>query len=107
VSCILLFLAIFAAAMTVYQVLEAPEFYPSFQLVNGEMVSEMVRNPNYITEERRPFYQFLLDLNPVGQAVQYTDGTVTRPLQMALCSLGIIAGTTVAGVLLFKQKDLK
>lgn len=107
VSCILLFLAIFGAALTVYQVLEAPEFHPSFQLVDGEMVSEMVRNPNYIAEERRPFYQFLMDLNPVGQALQYTDGTVTRPLQLALCSLGTIAAATAAGLALFRRKDLK
>ena len=107
VSCILLFLLIFGIALTVYQILDAPEFYPSFGLVDGEMVSEMVRNPDYLQPEERWPYELLLDLDPVGQAIQYTDGTVTRPLQMALCSLGVFAVTTAAGLALFRRKDLK
>ena len=107
VSCILLFLLIFGIALTVYQILDAPEFYPSFGLVDGEMVSEMVRNPDYLHPEERWPYELLLDLDPVGQAIQYTDGTVTRPLQMALCSLGVFAVTTAAGLALFQRKDLK
>ena len=107
VSCILLFLLIFGIALTVYQILDAPEFYPSFGLVDGEMVSEMVRNPDYLQPEERWPYELLLDLDPVGQAVQYTDGTVTRPLQMALCSVGVFAAATAAGLALFQRKDLK
>lgn len=107
VSCILLFLLIFGTALTVYQILDAPEFYPSFGLVDGEMVSEMVRNPDYLHPEERWPYELLLDLDPVGQAVQYTDGTVTRPLQMALCSVGVFAAATAAGAALFRRKDLK
>ena len=107
VCCILLFLLIFGTALTVYQVLDAPEFYPSLQLVDGEMVSEMVRNPRYLQPDERKIYELLLDLDPVGQAVQFTDGTVTRPVQMALCSMGIFAVTTAAGLALFRRKDLK
>lgn len=107
VSCILLFLLIFGIALTVYQILDAPEFYPSFGLVDGEMVSEMVRNPDYLQPEERWPYELLLDLDPVGQAVQFTDGNVTRPVQMALCSLGVFAVTTAAGLALFRRKDLK
>lgn len=107
VCCILLFLAIFGAAVTVYQILEAPEFYPAIELVDGEMVTNMVENPAYLQPDERIPYEFMLDLNPVGQAVQYTDGTVTRPIQMALCSLGVFAGTTAVGAALFQRKDLK
>lgn len=107
VCCMLLFLLIFGIALTVYQILDAPEFYPSFGLVDGEMVSEMVRNPDYLQPEERWPYELLLDLDPVGQAVQFTDGNVTRPVQMALCSLGVFAVTTAAGLALFRRKDLK
>lgn len=107
VSCMVLFLAIFGAAVTIYQILDAPEFYPSISLVDGEMVTEMVANPRYPQPNERWPYEFLLDLDPVGQAVQFTDGTVTRPVQMALCSLGTVAVTTAAGTALFKRKDLK
>ena len=107
VCCMLLFLLIFGIALTIYQILDAPEFYPSFGLVDGEMVSDMVRNPSYLQPEERWPYELLLDLNPQGQAVQFTDGSVTRPLQMALCSVGVFAMTTVAGAFLFRRKDLK
>lgn len=107
VSCMLLFLLIFGIALTIYQILDAPEFYPSFSLVDGEMVSEMVRNPAYLQPEERWPYELLLDLNPVGQAVQFTDGSVTRPLQMALCSVGVFAAATAVGAVLFRRKDLK
>ena len=71
------------------------------------MVSEMVHNSAYLQpEERRP-YELLLDLNPVGQAVQFTNGNVTRPLQMILCSVGVFAAATAAGAALFRWKDLK
>lgn len=107
VSCILLFLALFIAAFTVYQVLDAPEFHPAYSLVDGEMVSEMVRNPAYLTEDERPIYEFLLDVNPVGQGVQYADLTPARPAQLALCALGITIVTTAAGTVLFQRKDIK
>lgn len=107
VSCILLFLLLFVWAMKVYGVLDAPEFYPSFQLVDGEMVSEMVENPAYLQPDERKPYEFMLDLNPVGQAVQYIDLAPTRPVQLALCSLGTIAATTAVGTALFQRKDLK
>ena len=108
VCCMMLFLAIFGAAVSVYEILSAPEFYPSYMLtVDGELSTVMEPNPRYLQPEERPPYEFLLDLNPVGQAVQFTDGAVTRPLQMALCSLGVTAVTTAAGTALFKRKDLK
>lgn len=107
VSCILLFLALFIGAMATYSKLDAPEFYPAYSLVDGEMVPEMVENPAFLTAEQRPFYEFLLDLNPMGQAIQYIDLTPERPVQLVLCSLGIIAVTTAAGTALFQRKDLK
>ncbi len=107
VSCMLLFLLIFGIAISIYQILDAPEFLPSFSLVDGEMVSEMVRNSAYLQPEERWPYELLLDLNPVGQAVQFTNGNVTRPLQMVLCSVGVFAAATAAGAALFRWKDLK
>lgn len=107
VSCMLLFLALFINAMNINDKLNAPEFSHSFELVNGEMESELIRNPNLLDENERPVYEFLLDLNPMGQAMQYHDCAPTRPVQLALCSLGVIAVATGAGFLLFRRKDLK
>lgn len=106
VSCILLFLALFLGAMIVYNKLDAPEYYPAYELVDGEFVSETVRNPAFLDENQRPIYEFLLDLNPMGQAVQHTDLALAHPTQAVFCSLGTIAATTVAGMALFRRKNL-
>ena len=107
VSCILLYLLLFMVATWVFAKLDAPEFWPSYEFIDGEMVSEMVRNPTYLQPEARRVYEFWLDLNPMGQGIQYIDVSPARPLQLALCSLGVFAVTTAAGAALFQRKDLK
>ena len=108
VSCILLYLALFLGAMITFSKLDAPEFYPAYTLtVDGEMDTVMERTPHYLQPEERWLYEFLLDLNPMGQSVQYIDLTPDRPVRLVLCSLGIIAVTTAAGTALFRRKDLK
>ena len=107
VSCMLLYLLLFMVATWVFAKLDAPEFWPSYEFIDGEMMSEMVRNPTYLTPDQRPLYEFLLDLNPMGQGIQYIDVSPARPLQLALCSLGVFAAATAAGLALFQRKDLK
>ena len=108
VSCMLLYLGLFLFAAWVFGRLEAAEFYPGYSLTaEGQMTTEMIPNPSYLTPDQRPLYEFLLDLNPVGQAMQYINVAVARPVQLALCSLGAVAVTTIAGAALFRRKDLK
>ena len=108
VICMLLYLLLFLVATWVFAKLDAPEFWSGYSLtVDGQMTSEMVPNPSYLTAAQRPYYEFLLDLNPMGQAIQYIDVSPARPLQLALCSLGAITVTAAAGLTLFRRKDLK
>lgn len=107
VSCMLLYLLLFMVATWVFAKLDAPEFWPSYELIDGEMVSEMVQNPAYLQPGARRVYEFWLDLNPMGQSIQYIDVSPARPLQLALCSLGVFAAATAAGATLFQRKDLK
>lgn len=108
VSCMLLYLLLFMAATWVFAKLDAPEFYTGYSLTaDGQMTTEMIPNSPYLTPDQRPLYEFLLDLNPMGQAIQYIDVSPARPIQLALCSLGTVAVTTAAGAFLFKRKDLK
>lgn len=107
VSCILLYLLLFMVATWVFAKLDAPEFWPSYELIDGEMMSEMVLNPAYLQPAARRVYEFWLDLNPMGQGIQYIDVSPARPLQLALCSVGVFAAATAAGLALFRRKDLK
>ena len=107
VSCILLYLLLFMVATWVFAKLDAPVFWPSYELIGGEMVSEIVHNPAYLQPEARRVYEFWLDLNPMGQGIQYIDVSPARPLQLALCSVGVFAAATAAGLALFQRKDLK
>lgn len=108
VVCMLLYLGLFILAAWVFGRLEAAEFYPGYSLtVDGQMTTEMIPNPSYLTPDQRPLYEFLLDLNPMGQAMQYINVAVARPIQLTLCSLGTFAVTTIAGAALFQRKDLK
>lgn len=108
VICILLYLLLFTVATWVFAKLDAPEFWDGYSLtVDGQITTEMIPNPAYLTPDQRPLYEFLLDLNPMGQAIQYIDVSPARPLQLALCSLGTVAVTSAAGLVLFQRKDLK
>ena len=108
VSCMLLFLLLFLVATWVFAKLDAPKFWPAYDLtVDGQMTTEIIPNPTYLTADQRPLYEFLLDLNPMGQGIQYIDMSPARPLQLALCSLGVFAAATAAGLALFQRKDLK
>ena len=108
VSCILLYLLLFMVATWVFAKLDAPEFWPVYDLtVDGQMTSEMMPNPTYLQPETRRVYEFWLDLNPMGQGIQYIDVSPARPLQLALCSVGVFAAATAAGLALFRRKDLK
>ena len=108
VSCILIFIALFMLATWVYSRLDAPEFIPAYELLpSGEMISKTLRNDAFLQPKTRVIFEFLLDLNPVGQAIQYVDLNIARPVQLALSSLGTVVVTSAIGAGLFQRKDLK
>ena len=109
VVCILLFFALLVASTYIYARLEAPEFVSNYEIsVNGEiMPSEPQPNPQYLQPGPRKVFEFLWDLLPTGQGVQYSIGAVTAPVRLLLCSLGVTAVSTGAGAALFRRKDLK
>lgn len=108
VVCILLFFALLVVSTYVYARLEAPEFISGYELVNGEIVaSEPEPNPRYLQPGPRKVFEFLWDLLPTGQGVQYSINAVTDPVRLLLCALGLSAVCTAAGAALFRKKDLK
>ena len=109
VICLLGVFTALIAAVVINSMLEAPEFITGYELsVNGEIVQAVPEpNPMYLTGTKRAVYQFLYDLLPTGQSVQYTTLGFTNPLWLMGLAAAVCAVFTGAGAALFKRKDLK
>lgn len=109
VICLLgMFLLLFAAVYLNAR-LDAPEFISGYELsVSGEIVQAVPEpNPNYLTGMKREVFQFLYDLLPTGQSLQYTMLSFTDPAWLMGLGLAVCAVFTGAGAALFRRKDLK
>lgn len=109
VICLLGVFALLIAAVYLNGRLDAPEFITGYELsVNGEIVDAVPEpNPNYLTGAKREAYQFLYDLLPTGQSLQYTMLNFTDPARLMGLAAAVCAVFTVAGAALFRRKDLK
>lgn len=109
VICLLGVFALLLAAVYLNGRLDAPEFITGYELsVNGEIVEAVPEpNPNYLTGAKRGIYQFLYDLLPTGQSLQYMRADVAHPARLPLYSVIDVAAFTAAGAALFRRKDLK
>ncbi len=113
VVCILCALLFFMQAVVVESMLEEPEFYSPDIVISedGSMVmeGEPEPNPNYIPEgsPKRAFYNFLTDFMPGGQALQIAEQSTDSLVKICLYDIGWLVVLTVAGVLIFRRKDLK
>ena len=113
VVCILFALLLVMQGIVVKSMLEEPEFYgPEIIISDDGEVSyggEMEPNPNYIPEgsPKRAFYNFLMDFTPGGQALQISAYAADNLSKICLYDIGWLVVLTGAGVLMFRQKDLK
>ena len=109
VICLLGAFAAFIGAIVIHSMLEAPEFIQGYELsVGGQVVSApMEPNPNYLTGAKRELYQFIFDLLPSGQSVQYCSLQFGDPIRLMGLAATVTAVFTAAGAALFRRKDLK
>lgn len=109
VICLLGVFALLLAAVYLNGRLDAPEFITGYELsVSGEIVDAVPEpNPNYLTGAKREVYQFLYDLLPTGQSIQYTTLSFADPARLMGLGLAVTAVFTGAGAALFRRKDLK
>lgn len=109
VVCILMMVALLVFASVINSMLDAPQFYDSYQLTDsmGNISSQLVANPDYLTGTKREAYQFILDFLPTGQAIEISTHKTPHLWQMPLYSLLIVLASTAGGVLCFQKKDLK
>lgn len=104
-----MFIMIFAASY-IASVLDTPETYDGYIFADetGKLTEGTdIPNPNYVSGTKRVIYEYLLDILPTGQALQYTSLRAVHLWQMPLYSLIISIVTTCAGVLFFRRKALK
>lgn len=106
---IFVMLGLLVLAVDIVQKLTAPEFYPIMEVSEaGEFLTdETIPNPNYLTDEVRPLYEYALDILPTGQAYQFASMAAVRLWQMPLYSLAIVALSTIVGIVFFRKKDIK
>lgn len=109
VVCLLGVFILLIAAIYLYGRLDAPEFFTGYMLsIDGEFVQAVPEpNPNYLTGTKREVFQFLFDLLPTGQSVQYTMLDFSDPLRLMGLSAAVTAVFSAAGAALFRKKDLK
>lgn len=109
VICLLGVFAAFIWMIVVQSMLDAPEFITGYEMsVNGEIVEAIPEpNPMYLTGAKRAIYQFLYDLLPTGQSIQYCSLQFTNPARLMGLSAAVTAVFTGAGAALFRRKDLK
>ena len=111
VTAMLVAMAMLIGAMTVYSMLNAPEYIENaFQLsIDGELVqSDPIPNPKYLTGTKREVYQHLLNTIPTGQLLRFGNLEYTDDMRyLPLYALAVSAICTAAGFFLFRRKDIR
>lgn len=108
VACILCFIALFAVGAYFNSALQEPEFIDNYVMsVDGVSDMQSEPNPNYLTGAKREAFQFALDFNPGGQALQFAEMSMVHTWQLPLYSLLILLLTSIAGILVFRREDVK
>lgn len=108
VTAILTVFALLLLSSYLYNALCEPELLSAAIMTEtGFEVGEPMPNPDYIRGTLRTIYQLLTDALPSGQAILLANQELTRP-GLSLCvSAGIVLLTTLAGMCVFRRKDLK
>ena len=106
--CVLGVFLLLILALYLFSRLDAPETYQGLEMNSaGEMVWQEYPNDQYISGTKREIYQFIYDLLPAGQSLQYTGLIFTDPGRLMVMSLALSVLFTGAGAALFRRKDLK
>jgi len=111
VTAMLVAMAMLIGAMTVYSMLNAPEYIENAFHMNadGEIVpSDPIPNPKYLTGVKRDVYRHILNLIPTGQMLRfgslaYSDDMLYLPLY----AVGVAVVCTLVGLLVFRRKDIR
>lgn len=111
VVCLMLMLVMLFTAAYVQQRLDAPEYYEGYAFADdesGELIEvPPTKNPSYPEGFERDVYEFLYDFVPCGQILQIGFTNTGNVNLMMLYDMIIFIGSTSAGIIIFKKKNLK
>lgn len=109
VVCTVGFFALFFISAIIFSRLDAPQMIEGYTMTTGgEIVTTTSPNPRYLEGAARKTFELLEDLIPTGASLRLSyDGCLPRPLQASLCLLFVTVACTVAGLVVFRKKDLK
>lgn len=106
---IALFFAFMIISITLFSLIEAPEYRKVSKIVNAEtqeieLVTE--KNPRYLTEEKRNLYENILNFIPQGQAILVAGRADTDFVKLPLYALSEMIIITGIGMYLVNKKEL-
>lgn len=108
VFCLGVWLALLLAASGAYDRLCEPELESGVVLtVEGLQRMDPEPNPLYVSGAVRRVLEAFLDFLPMGQTILMSDNAMEHPLRQLLFSGVFTMGTTAAGLLAFRRKDIK
>ncbi|MEG0758869.1 MAG: ABC transporter permease subunit [Raoultibacter sp.] len=111
---ILSVILLFAVAIFINNGLDEPEYLIDYAQIiitdsqdNVEPILNTEPNPAYLTGSTRAIYQFFLDALPTGQTIQLSQMSVPDGLQLPFYSCIVSIVSTIAGLWIYRKKDLK
>lgn len=77
-----------------------------YGLRNGEALSDIL---GFLSEGMisQPVLEFIYDLFPSGQTLQYSGNIILHPIRLPLCALAFCLVTILCGLAIFNKRDMK
>lgn len=105
-SLILVF-ALLMAASGILNILEQGKTMQQAIMVDGEMVTQTVPNPAYVSGIKRQILETLVEILPAGQGFLIAANMAEHPGLLAVYDVILIVVMTAAGIWIFERKNLK
>lgn len=105
---LVVFVLLILLASGIYDRLCEPETLGGMGYVNGEFVNiPPTPNPLYLSGNVRRFWECVLDFLPTGQMALMNEIAIEHPFREMIFSVLLTGMTLLAGLLVFRKKDIK
>lgn len=107
---ILLSVAMIVVGVSVYAVLEEPEYYNRYVVTaeGEEKVETGIPNPRYVSSPARDVLEWVGAAIPMSASLDMMEPSEEMPpIRIPLCQAGLAVILTLAGIAAFERKDIK